>query len=67
MSKSRKLEIDFETADKITVLNLQDYRRYLKRELRDYHRGEYLHPDDVIINMSVIQAIGIVLKQYGVD
>ena len=35
MSKTRQLTIDGETADRITVLNLQDYRAYLKKELKD--------------------------------
>lgn len=64
---TRKLEIDSETADRITVLNLKDYRSYLKKELRDYKKGSWLHPEDVVINMQVIEALNVVIKQYGED
>ena len=36
---SKKLEIDFETADRITVLTLKEQRRYLKKELADFKKG----------------------------
>lgn len=65
MSKIRQLTIDGETADRITVLNLKDYRAYLKKELRDYKKGQWLHPEDVVMNMQVIEAINLVIKQYG--
>lgn len=65
MSKIRQLTIDGEIADRITVLNLKDYRAYLKKELRDYKKGQWLHPEDVVINMQVIEALNLVIKQYG--
>lgn len=65
MSKTRQLTIDGETADRITVLNLKDYRAYLKKELQDYKRGEWLHPEDVAMNIQVIEALNLVIKQYG--
>lgn len=65
MSKTRQLTIDGETADRITVLNLKDYRAYLKKELRDYKKGQWLHPEDVAMNIQVIEAINLVIKQYG--
>lgn len=65
MSKTRQLAIDTQTADRITVLNLKDYRSYLKKELQNYKAGEWLHPDDVAMNMQVIEAINLVIKQYG--
>ena len=30
------IELDGETADKITYINLKDYRAYLKKELKDW-------------------------------
>lgn len=59
-----KLEIDKETADRITVLNLKDYAQYLKKELSDYEKGEWLHPSDVIGNKKFIEAIEFILRDY---
>ena len=67
MCKMRKgkLEIDFETADRITVITLKEQRRYLKKELADFKKGEYLHPEDVVNNTRLIQALDQVIKYYG--
>jgi hypothetical protein len=62
---SKKLEIDFETADRITVITLKEQRRYLKKELAAFKKGEYLHPDDVVNNTRVVQALDTVIKHYG--
>ena len=64
MSKG-KLEIDFETADRITVTCLKDQRRYLKKELAQFKKGEYLHPEDVVNNTRVVQALDVVIKHFG--
>lgn len=64
MSK-RKLEIDFETADRITVICLKEQRKYLKKELKRFEKGEYLHPEDVVNNTRMIQALDQVIKYYG--
>jgi hypothetical protein len=64
MSKG-KLEIDFETADRITVISLKDQRAYLKKELRQFKKGEYLHPEDVSGNMQLIAAMDLIIKHYG--
>ena len=62
---SKKLEIDFETADRITVLTLKEQRKYLKKELADFKKGDYLHPEDVVNNTRVMQALDLVIKHYG--
>jgi hypothetical protein len=62
---SKKLEIDFETADRITVLTLKEQRRYLKKELADFKKGGYLHPEDVVNNTRLVQALDDVIKYYG--
>lgn len=62
---SRKLEIDGETADRITVLNLKEYRSHLKKELREYKKGAWLHPADVDLNIKSIEALNIIIKQFG--
>ena len=62
---SKKLEIDFETADRITVLTLKEQRKYLKKELADFKKGGYLHPEDVVNNTRLVQALDDVIKYYG--
>ena len=64
MSKG-KLEIDFETADRITVITLKDQQKYLKKELARFKKGEYLHPEDVVNNTRIVQALDVVIKHFG--
>ena len=70
----KKLEVDGETADRITVLNLKDYRAYLKKELADWKKnprtdsntsGTWLHPEDVAGNIQRIEALNLIIKDYG--
>jgi hypothetical protein len=67
------ITLDGEAADRITLLNLKEYRSYLKKELADWKKnprsddnptGYWLHPDDVGNNMRVIDALNTVIKQY---
>lgn len=67
------ITLDGEAADRITLLNLKEYRNYLKKELADWKKnprsddnptGYWLHPDDVGNNMRVIDALNTVIKQY---
>jgi hypothetical protein len=71
---SRKIELDGEAADRITVLNLQDYRAYLKKELTQWKKnprtdsspdGYWLHPEDVSGNIRTIEALSLVIKHFG--
>ena len=62
---SKKLEIDFETADRIAVITMKEHRKYLKKELADFKKGEYLHPEDVVNNTRVTQALDVVIKYFG--
>ena len=62
---SKKIELDGEAADRITVLNLKDCRSYLKKELRQYKKGEYLHPEDVAGNIKMVEALNLVIKYFG--
>ena len=65
MARNLKLTIDTEVADRITVLNLKEYRGYLKKELKQYKKGEYLHPDDVAGNIKLIEAMTLIIKYFG--
>lgn len=65
--------IDGETADRITSLNLKDYRAYLKKELSDWKKnpktednqdGFWLHPEDVAGNIRRIAALDLIIKDF---
>ena len=67
------ITLDGEAADRITVLNLKEFRSYLKKELSEWKKnpktednpgGYWLHPEDVVINTRVIEALTTVIKQY---
>jgi hypothetical protein len=64
VSKNR-LEIDSETADRIALVTLKEQRGYLKKELKRFKKGEYLHPEDVVNNTRLVQALDLVIKYYG--
>lgn len=59
------LSIDHETADRITVNNLTEYRNSLRKELELFENGEYLHPEDVIGNMKRIQALDLIINDFS--
>jgi hypothetical protein len=71
---SRKIELDSEAADCITVLNLKEYRSYLKKELKQWKKnpksdsnpgGYWLHPDDVANNIRLIESMNLIIKYFG--
>jgi len=61
------LELDWETADRITVLNLKDHLDYLKEELRAHKEdGQWMHPDDAIKSeKELIPAFELLVAFYG--
>lgn len=61
------LTIDWETADRITTINLQNARKYLLQELKENkENGAWLHPEDVIFSEDVlIPALETIIKYYG--
>ncbi len=60
----KQLAIDGDTADRITVLTLKDYAKYLRKELKQFKKGQYLHPEDVAGNIKRIEAIELILKDF---
>jgi len=62
--KRFKISIDKEASDEATVLTLKDYKIYLKKELKDHKNGDHLHPDDVVHNAKMIEAIDFVLRDF---
>jgi hypothetical protein len=67
--------IDGETADRITSLNLKDYRAYLKKEIKQWKKnpktetnpdGYWLHPGDVALNIRTIEALDLIIGHFVV-
>jgi hypothetical protein len=67
------ITLDSDAADRITLLNLKEYRGFLRKELRDWRKnpltddnpmGHWLHPEDVALNIRVIDALTTVIKQF---
>jgi len=71
-----KLWIDGETADRITLTTLKDYRKYLKSELTKWKKnpktednpdGYWLHPEDVSGNIRRIEALNLIIRDYSIS
>ena len=62
---SRGLEIDYDTADKITLLTMHDQLKYLRKELEEFKEGKWLHPEDVANNIKLISALELLIPYYG--
>jgi len=60
-----KLEIDLETAERICLLSLKDHKKWLKKELKAHKLGSYMHPEDVVYNTKLIEALDVVIHYYG--
>lgn len=63
----RKLEIDFETADRITICCMKEQLDYLKEEIRLHvEEGKYLHPEDYHNSMTkYIPALECLIAYFG--
>jgi hypothetical protein len=59
------LEIDYDIADKIALSSLKDHRKFMKKDLKDYKNGKYLHAEDVVRNAELIYAIELIISYYG--
>lgn len=73
---AKKIELNGEAADQITVLNLRECRDYLKKELKKWKKnpksdsnpdGYWLHPEDVAYNIRTIEAMNVVLSHFGTE
>jgi len=68
------ITLDGETADRITLLNLKEYRSYLKKELAEWRKnprtednpeGVWMNPEDVTGNIQAISALDLIIKHFG--
>jgi hypothetical protein len=67
------ITLDGETADRITLLNLKEYKSYLTKELTAWRKnprtednptGVWLHPEDVVGNSVAITALNTIIKHF---
>ena len=67
------ITLDGETADRITLLNLKEYKSYLTKELTAWRKnprtednptGLWLHPEDVVGNSVAITALNTIIKHF---
>ena len=61
---AKKLEIDYETADRIALIVLKDHRKYVKKELKAHKKGAWMHPEDVGLNMQTIAALDLIISHF---
>ena len=60
--------LDHDTVDKVTVMRLKDYLDTLETVLRNHRENnDWLHPDDIPHTERTIDAIKIVLRDFGED
>lgn len=66
-TRQRKLELDYDTADSITLLVLKDYRKLIKQNLNaHFNDGEYVHPDDLAFyQTTLLPALKVVINQFA--
>jgi hypothetical protein len=64
---NEKIELDFETADRIAVLVLKNYRNCLQTDLDNFKNGKYLHPEDVAENKKAVKALNLIIRHFDTD
>lgn len=68
------ITLDGEAADRITLLNLKEYKSYLTKELTEWRKnprtndnptGVWMHPEDVTGNGAAINALKMIINRFG--
>lgn len=66
------IALDSDTADRITLLTLKEWRSHYKKELAEWRKnpqsednpsGVWMHPDDVAMNTRTIDALNLLIRQ----
>jgi hypothetical protein len=66
MSKVKELTIPFEVADGIVLASLKEQLKFLKKELKNYEAGSWMHPEDADKSRhELIPSLKILIKYYG--
>jgi GTPase Era involved in 16S rRNA processing len=62
----KKFKLDYELVEKITLESLKDQRKMLKKMNKDHlQNGTWLHPDDLVQNAKLIDAMTEIIDYYG--
>lgn len=64
-NKVKGITIPFEAADHITVANLKDHRKIVKKMLDEHYDGKYMHPLDEEQYKKTIESIDEIVKYFG--
>ena len=69
MSKLNEMSIPFEVADGITLANMQEQLKFLKKDLKSYDAGtSWMHPEDADkTRHELIPSLKTLIKYYGGD
>lgn len=58
--------LDWDTADRITLCALVEYRDRLQQEIESHYENEnFLHPDDLVGNKVRIDALNLIIADFG--
>jgi hypothetical protein len=71
---AKKIELDGEAADSITISNLKEHLSYLKENMKNWKKnpqtddnpdGVWMHPGDVSTNIQMIEHLKAVIDYFG--
>lgn len=68
MFNSRGLQLDFDTADRITILNLKDCHKTLTQENKEIEALDDIpehKSEDLVYNIKMLKHISAVLHYFG--
>ena len=61
-----KFKLDYEVVDAIVLKELKRHRKMLKKQLKDHlENGAWLHPNDVVQNAKLIDAMSEIIEYSG--
>lgn len=61
-----KFKLDYEVVDAIVLKGLKDHRKMVKKSLKNHlENGAWMHPEDVVYNAKLIDAMTEVIEYYG--
>ena len=66
MNKQFTVNIDFESADKITSQVLEDYRDVIELDLARHKQGGYLNEEDVKGHKKRLKALNLIIADFMV-
>lgn len=63
---SKKVELDGEIIDRITVLGLTEHMNYLRKDIKNHKKDiKKVHPEDLTYAMDMVEHFKKVLQYYG--